>query len=106
MTVLFEIEKTVAQDRELRQRVAYLVRHGAQILADDDVFASDTFERQDPHQVNCVVTNVNTFGSAEPLRYPEQTEEAHHMVDAERSARANHFPNALAVQVVAVFPVF
>ncbi len=66
---------------------------------------SDAFERQYPHQVERVVTHVDAFGSAEPLWNPEQPEQPHHMVDAERSAGANHLSDTLAIQPVAVFPV-
>ena len=60
--VLLEIEQTVAEDAEARQRLADRRLHRAQILAHHHHLVAHAFERQDAHEVQRALAHVGALG--------------------------------------------
>src|SRR5277367_1158879 len=98
-----EIEQPIAENAELRQRLADVRLNRAQILADDQNAVPDAFETQDMKQIQRVFLHVGSLRRVHVLGYPVQTEEAHDMVDAQHSAKLAAFANRFAKQTKSVF---
>ncbi len=100
--VLFEIEQTVAQNAEARQRLPYRRIHGAEVLAHYHHPIAHAFERQNADEILAAFANVGAFSRLHAVGNPEQAEEAHHVIDAQRSAVPAVLANRFGEQAVAV----
>ena len=100
--VLFEVEQPVAQDAEARQRLAYRRLHRAQILAHHHHPIAHALQRQNAHEILVALAHVGALGSVHAVGNPEQAEEAHHVIDAQRPAVPAVLANRFREQAVAV----
>ena len=70
-------------DVPARERLAELVGHGAEVLADDRRRRPRRLGGDHGQQLLARVAHVRSFGRAHALRYPPQPVHAHHVVDAQ-----------------------
>ena len=70
-------------------------RHGSQIFADHNEIAAHAFERQNSHEIVCVVPYVSSLTRLEFFWNPVQAEETHHVVDTQSSSRLRRTANRL-----------
>ncbi len=105
IAVLFEIQQAIAQDSEPMQHLARLIRHRAQVLADDDHPVAHALERENRKQRLEAIAHVGAFGGFHAIGNPVQAKEAHDMIDAQRSAMPAVLADGFGKQAVAVFHV-
>ena len=76
-----EPDDLVAEDRRLRETLADALFDGAEVLPDDERARAHALERDDAEQVVGAIAHERALCGREPVRHPEQAEEAHHVVD-------------------------
>src|SRR5262249_5571562 len=95
----------VAEDPESRQRLAYRGFHRAEVLAHHHYLIANAFQREDADEVLAQFADVRPAGGIGAIGYPEEAEEAHHMVDAQGATVAAVLADRLGEQPVAIFAV-
>src|SRR5947208_8599867 len=101
--VLFEKEDSIAENPELGRSVTYLVCYGSQIFPDNDVSASNAFERKYTHKVRSVFADIDPVGCTKSFRNREQPKQPHDMVDAKCTARPDDLPDTFPEKLVPTF---
>ena len=80
-------------------------RDRAQVFADNQEAAPRALQRQDPQQILPALVDVGSVGGGAAVGNPEEAEEAHHVIDAQRAAVPRIPADGLDEEAVAVFPV-
>ena len=97
-----EPQHAVAQNARFGQVPADFAGDRAQIFADHEKLSAHAFERENPEQILGVVAHVGALRGRHSVRNPLQAEEAHHVIDAQRSAVARVLANRLREKLIAV----
>ena len=97
-----KVQEFVAQDSKTRERLAYFILHRSQIFADDDGLVAHAFESQDTNQILRTIANIGSIPCAVPFGNPIETEQAHHVIDAESATMPHSLANRLGKEPVAI----
>src|SRR5438270_10494844 len=100
--LLLEVQDLGRQNAPLLQRRRYLLRDSAEVLADHESVMPNALQREDAEQIVGRVPHVRSFPPCLPLGNPEEAEQSHHVVDAQRARMpkaALHETDEVAVAV-------
>jgi len=69
--MLLEIEEPVAENTEALEHIANVISYSAEVFTDDDVFVSDTLERENTHQVCSMIAHIRALACLHRFGNPE-----------------------------------
>ena len=82
--VALEPQHAVGEHGGRVEPLAKPLRHGAEVLADDEAARAPAFQRQRAEEILERVAHVRAFGRRGAVGHPEEAREPHHVVDAQR----------------------